>query len=540
MGILSALKNNNVDVENDLNLEKMQELFVKDKIDGAAIINLDDAFIANNYIKPFLCDKFDDIDAHRFGKRFRYWPAYSDNKTVDLFNGYTAKHWYVKPKFNDIKEEILNNLVCSITVNQWNRIVLYASKIVSKTSVFKKLRAVVPTNKKETGSTSNSSYNKYGVRNGDKIRLEHLVPLLIYINLDFVSKQLINSYNNNNAMGNDFKNDWMKCMRYHSQMSHLARLLRETVECYGTKYSADSPIFYHLADKEIVPCSLNVRFLSPTSVTTSLNAAFILNDFEPNEVVLELIGSSNSNLRYFNCSFLSDFPNEHEYLICGGLGCQTIANVYDFCAAQNYFYYIKGIEMLMNTMQNKKIQNYDDESIQKIAVALNALMQKRIAIVRGDKVKDEDDEKEENDDAYSHNMFAAMCESLQFAQINMAELLSSRLMKSALCNNQWNSIVFDVLSLLFPNICGYFIDFKDVKEENVKMDIVFNEWLIKMLSEINDNKKYECAKVKSIKFCGVDVFYDIWKEYEPQFNGIGWSLRTFKINESIVSIDYKL
>merc|ERR1712228_303183 len=54
--ILSALKNNNIDVENVLNLEKMQELFVKDNIDGAALINLDDAYIVNNYIKPWEAD----------------------------------------------------------------------------------------------------------------------------------------------------------------------------------------------------------------------------------------------------------------------------------------------------------------------------------------------------------------------------------------------------------------------------------------------------------------------------------------------------
>merc|ERR1719410_155274 len=144
----------------------MKAALDEDEIDGAAIVHLDDAFIVHKYIKPCLHEKFDDIDAHRFGKRFKYWPAYKENQSVDLLNGYTAKHWYVKPKYNDIKEEILNNLISSISVNMWNRTVLYASKIGSKLTAIKELKAVVPSNKKDGGQTSNSSYNKYGVRNG--------------------------------------------------------------------------------------------------------------------------------------------------------------------------------------------------------------------------------------------------------------------------------------------------------------------------------------------------------------------------------------
>ena len=54
-------------------------------------------------------------------------------------NGYYNHHWYVRPKYNDIKDEILNNKICCITVNQWNRSVLYASKIVIKTVAIKSL-----------------------------------------------------------------------------------------------------------------------------------------------------------------------------------------------------------------------------------------------------------------------------------------------------------------------------------------------------------------------------------------------------------------
>ena len=567
-----------MDIENDLNIKKLNELFTKENIDGNKFYNLDEEYIICNLIKPCLFLKFDDIDAHRFGKRFRYWPAYQDNKTNDLLNGFYTHHWYVRPKYNDIKDEILNNTICSITVNQWNRTVLYASKIIIRTVAIKKLKAFVSPNLKNGGSTSNSSYNKYGVKDGDRIRLEHLVPLLIYINLDFVSKKLLTTYNNNNYINNDY-GTWIKYMKYHSQLSHLARLVRETVECYGTKYGSsinnnkkstsskpninesksnendnciESPIFYHLVDKSIHPSSLNTRFFSPASVTTSLNAAFILNNFNDNEIIYQLNCYENSNLRYFNCSWLSDYPNEYEHIICGGLGCQTISNIYDLNQCSNYEYYILAISMLINTIKSKQVSsNYDEKTIQNIAAALNRMMQNR-------NKRENDDEKNNNNDNNNNNnvifenypdgMFEEICKNTRYAQININYVLSSELMKAVLCKK--DSIRFDVLNTIFPNINRYLIILNDINKEKQE-NIIFNNKIIKFLKNVNENKenkekkennKRRSSKVQSIKFKFVDAKIESsqgFKTYQPKFTENGWNLNcvTFD-NVTTLSIDY--
>eukprot|EP00484_Ammonia_sp_Unknown_P029515 CAMPEP_0197037226 /NCGR_PEP_ID=MMETSP1384-20130603/14486_1 /TAXON_ID=29189 /ORGANISM="Ammonia sp." /LENGTH=1380 /DNA_ID=CAMNT_0042467497 /DNA_START=42 /DNA_END=4184 /DNA_ORIENTATION=+ len=564
-----------VDIENDLNLPLLRELFAKHKMTGLKLYHMDEEDIITQFIKPCLMAKFDDIDAHRFGKRYRYWPAYSDNKTNDLLNGFYTHHWYVRPKYNDIKDEILNNGICSITVNQWNRTVLYASKIIIRTIGIKKLKAEVQANRKDGGSTSNSSYNKYGVKHGDRIRLEHLVPLLIYINLDFVSKKLLFTYNDNNYINNDYAT-YIKYMKYHSQLSHLARLVRETVECYGVSYgggknamqaarsasqtkSASSqdtddskadadalndlvpPTFYHLVDKSIYPSSLNTRFFSPTSVTTSLNTAFILNDFNENEVVFELNCYPNSNLKYFNCSWLSDYPNEYEHIICGGLGCQTMVNVYDFCHSYNYRRYITAMAMLINTVSGKVVASYDAQEFALIGAALNSLMQSRIQLVTANQADNNVHKK------YVDGIFEKVCNDIRYIQINMQFLLDSPLMKAAFAGK--GKIAFDVLSMLFPNVARYCVTLQGVPHDQ-KADIIFNNVTVKFLQAVHerkesakdDKKNTHLLRVSGLKYKCVDAQIessDSYKAYHAKYAQAGWKLSTVTFDEvTTLSIDY--
>eukprot|EP01084_Bolivina_argentea_P238879 401363_1 len=511
--LLTVLKETvKIDIENDLDLDRVRSKFAAEKMNGAQFMRLDEEYVIRHYIASCLTGKFGcDLDAHRFGKRFRYWPAYSENKTCDLLNGFYTHHWYVRPKFNDIKDEILNNEICCITVNQWNRSVIYASKVMIRTVAIKELKAVVPPNSKDGGSTSNSSYNKYGVKNGDRIRLEHLVPLLIYVNLDFVSKHMLQTYNNNNFVANEYQ-QWIKRMKHHSQLSHLARLVRETVECYG---QSKAVTLYHLVDKKIALASLNARFFSPTSVTTSLNAALVLNDFNCDEVVVQLDCYRNgSSLKYFNCSMLSDYPNEHENILCGGLGCVAVTNIYDLCLSSNYEYHVQAMAMLMNAVNGRAIPTADKETIQKVGVALNALMQKRFK------------KKDAKEATYVHQMFEEMCNATAYAELNVKLILSSELMKFVLCNKN-GSMRLDVLSNIFTNIKRYRIDLSGV-DQDTQNNLIFNDKLIQFLAK---------KQVLRVKFMNVESTDSI-AAYSDKFAAVGWKLDSSTFNNATtVTID---
>merc|ERR1712228_728597 len=166
----------------------------------------------------------------------------------------------------------------------------------------------------------------------------------------------------------------------------------------------------------------------------------------------------------------------------------------------------------------------------------------------------------DNEDAYIHAMFASICDNVRFGRINMSNLRASLLMKSVFCNNKHSNIKFDILSLIFPNIAGYFIDLVDVedkkeaeiesavketeskpvptetKKSEMKKQIIFNSKLVKILKQLKN--------VQSIKFFGVDEGIETcqeFKEYATLFDGIGWSLRTCVLNDVVtLSIDCKM
>eukprot|EP01083_Nonionella_stella_P071720 192817_1 len=74
-----------------------------------------------HYFTPCLTRKFGcDLD------------EYAKNQSCDLLNGFYTYYWYARPKFNDIKDEISNNEYenCCVAVNQWNRSVIHASKVI--------------------------------------------------------------------------------------------------------------------------------------------------------------------------------------------------------------------------------------------------------------------------------------------------------------------------------------------------------------------------------------------------------------------------
>ena len=90
-------------------------------------------------------------------------------------------------------------------------------------------------------------------------------------------------------------------------------------------------------------------FDSPTSTTTKLQVAHI---FSSNDgIIMELAKSSSlkDNTRYFNCSFVSAFPNEDERLFIqpyGLLDVLKISSIRNVSTNENYMEYIDALSTL--------------------------------------------------------------------------------------------------------------------------------------------------------------------------------------------------
>eukprot|EP01084_Bolivina_argentea_P209231 356447_1 len=96
----------------------------------------------NNNISAKFCTKLSveySIIRYSFGIRYFYWTYYKNNleindasrymnqaKPTPANEGYTVSDFYVEIKFKDLKDELINNPLCSISVCQWNNLVTKA------------------------------------------------------------------------------------------------------------------------------------------------------------------------------------------------------------------------------------------------------------------------------------------------------------------------------------------------------------------------------------------------------------------------------
>jgi len=276
------------------------------------------------------------------------------------------------------------------------------------------------------------------------------------------------------------------------------------VECYGQRWGKETdqkiPTFYHLLDKDIVPSSLDLRFFSPMSVTTNLNAALVMNDFNDNEVVLQLKHSPNSNLRYFDCSWISDYPLESELIVCGGLGTATICNIHDLCAGMRFDYHVMAMEIFMAAISRMPIRTLDENSMYKVAAALNSLMMLRFQQSQQETDEKEDDSKTD-EEPFINAAFSAMCDSISYAQVSLTDVKECELLAGgALMDKKEGILQFKVLCRILPNCRRFFVCLRGLDADESSR-VLFSKKFTKFLSKIGDDAT---SKLEAITF-GVEA-----------------------------------
>eukprot|EP01083_Nonionella_stella_P033972 92961_1 len=159
--------------------------------------------------------------------------------------------------------------------------------------------------------------------------------------------------------------------------------------------------------------------------------------------------------------------------------------------------------MLMNAVNGRAIPAV--KAIQKVGVALNALMQKGY-------------KKADAEDSYIDQMFKEICNATEYGELNVNDILSSDLMKFVLFNKN-GSVRLDVLSNIFTNIKRYCIDLGGVDKET-QTNVIFNEALIRFLAK---------KRVLSVKFLNVEST-DNFDTYNEKFAAVGWKLDSSTFN----------
>ena len=191
------------------------------------------------------------------GYRYFYWSFYKNNVnerellwgkvTYDENVGYVLKEWYFEKKYDNLKDELMNNVISTFTKYQFDE-TLFKSK--------QKLDAWIQDEEVEDLVCNRSLWAKrYGIKKGAPISLEHILSILCYTNF---SKQCYLFSSTYRKIG-EYESD-QDLKRRHREFANWGRLIRETVECFGILMQHSSiDTFYHGVSDTLIFDSTSIR-----------------------------------------------------------------------------------------------------------------------------------------------------------------------------------------------------------------------------------------------------------------------------------------
>ncbi len=221
---------------------------------------------------------------YNFGNRYSYWDFYKNRKYSNA--------WYVDRKYLNLKDELINNNIFKIDIIKYCHTFIKAQKFINNSDILKSMKS--------------KDYLKYDIGMGILLKMENIMAIIFYTDYDQLSYQFSKTFRKLTS------SDTINTMKLRNrEFYHWSKILRETVECYGTEiWKSNTKIFYHGVSM-VYFNSFVANFNCPTSTTSQIEVAAIFAD--ENGVILELeqyAGFGGYNLKYFDCSLLSVYGNE--------------------------------------------------------------------------------------------------------------------------------------------------------------------------------------------------------------------------------------
>eukprot|EP01084_Bolivina_argentea_P103882 186047_1 len=310
------------------------------------------------------------LNVYSYGFRYYYWEHYKNNNDIhDDAHRYSSKQfkwtkqppicnadstlgdWYIAKKYDNFKQELLKNALECIGLQQYNNLIEKA-EIHIKTDNVRQIKCP---------RTISATY--YEMKEEQSMNKDHLVAMMIYCNNDLLQQRFTETFRkiDKNETNQEIK-------QRHRNFYFLGRLLRESVECFGTKkrFGMDDPIsVYQGVNKQFVYSSMYAYIKGPMSTTRNYVVAV---NFCANQGIVVEIDVSDKNwflckkdeqtrkpetyfhVNYLDMSWISDYPNEQEIFFIGGLGQVTFNAIIEAKLGANYEAYIKGMKHMTYCM----------------------------------------------------------------------------------------------------------------------------------------------------------------------------------------------
>ncbi len=237
-------------------------------------------------------------------KRERIWLSYS-----------YGEQWSsdIKPKYQHLKEEALNNTYAPITEKTWNGILTKCKKILKGEFASKRTNRL----------SKLLRYNKIGMK--------HLVALKLYTDFDLLQREFKKS----------FRSPYNKTKERSQSFYHFREALQETFLKFSMipeLFDQQSKLFTGVNSLMCLD-KYDGKYYGPCSTTTDLHVARgfagkygMMLIIKP-EIDLEL-----TPYKILNVSWISDYPDENEYLLLNHkikIVGWILSSDYD----EHYFYY---------------------------------------------------------------------------------------------------------------------------------------------------------------------------------------------------------
>eukprot|EP01083_Nonionella_stella_P148331 469324_1 len=441
------------------------------------------------------------------GIRFYYWPFYKDTKEdtgkpviytnmnntqqhywTDPGNaGYKTRDWYVEAKYEDMRDEIVNNPICSLTKQQYDSLqctaeIEFGKQFCRRLTQNKYLAAPYEVNEME---------------------LKHVVAMLLYTNYTDLCTAFARTLRRDGGMETDEK--WKA---RHANYWHMAKTLREMVEVFGIDRFDMCDAYrklYHGISAPLYLKSLYTTFCGTMSTSMSLSVASRFATGKGDGVILTLFMPRTHTLLFgFECWRISDFPDEEEILFYGGfskvqIGCirkcvkGAWTNYTGACAV------IQGLDRMTSGDPNT------DEFI--FADVLQRMMSWQT---------DSNINIDPKIDYYVRGLFANFCQHRQYLQVNWRYMSRDFMFEDVKTKTKiWG---YKSIRHLFVHPCLSILDFGLIQTMFPSLhEIVIEKWF-EMIAYKKEDKKEAMPGGKTMN----DLLQMIWNALE---SGVASKLR---------------
>eukprot|EP01084_Bolivina_argentea_P295573 508911_1 len=415
--------------------------------------------------------------SYSFGFKYYYWLYYKnlDEDDVDGNRGHKYCEFYIQPKYDSFKQEIINQ----IPLHEYN-----ITKNKAETFMTSK------TIKSIQRSGSYQLAKKYGIQECQWLSVNNLMSIMFYTDYSALCTLYSATYR---ALSSFESIESIK--KRHADFAHWAMKLNETVKLFGTVFRFNHiPKLYHGVTFMYFN-AFYVNFSAPSSMTKQIAVAAM---FANNGIILQVEQCLNNQAYFFNCSLLSSYCSEDERLFISTDDKLKINSIRNVSTKENYKYYIKSLLYFDYFIHGQGLWGRDlaayslgnsDFDYRNVSKLINILIDHKLKIKKQKKLP-----------MYIFKTFDKFLEQRKYINIS-SNLMAYNIFKSL---RKMFLIESDKL-VRFDLICQLFVYCAEIEYhmEFSKIDTEFMLALIKMLNKIAKNNKL--TKIKKISFtqCGL-------------------------------------